>query len=253
VGEPALYPSDLPPWLPEEWRTAANRLLAVSGNMKGRPDILRILNDARMREVCAVFDRRACEVGMDADPQRRHLLLLMVTKGGAMPTETAGQIKARRKRIAKSLRASVKALEGDPATKRIGVAEALHWAVPDVAVIEGRYMARYVKADGGYETAPYLLAEAVGLAAPNLTEVLAAVAARLESGAIVGFIDPLHLTQYTVQPGRGRRAHLERVLAEHFHIMTLPAAVIAPIIEVSLDLSPGSIDVPGLADRLRKI
>jgi hypothetical protein len=263
MSEPVLYASDLPPWLPEEWRTAANRLLATGGHLKHRPDLLRILRDTRMRNVCDVFDKRfSASEGLSekqrvwvAENERLGLLFFMVSKGGPRPTETAGQTKARRKRIARTLRAAIEALASDDVVARIDVGEALHWNSP-LPHGAAELVRRFIKADGETEIAPSPLVQAPGhLSPPSLSKLLGAVAERLESGAYLSGSDPLLLIMpFTVQPGRGVQAHIENTMARHYRRRNeLPVPVIASIIEVSLDLAPGSIDVAELADRMRKI
>jgi len=264
VREPLINAQDLAPHVPSAWRDAANEMLDI--NRDARNEVLRQLNDSRMRKFWNGFDdlvrsahAAGCLGGGDVDrwlqEMRRSILLHLTAKGGARPKQTAGDMKRFRARIAKSIELLIAKLSLDPTMKRINIEDALYWTLARTTAYRepkpNIRQRRYVGEGGKYETAPKVLADSVPpFAQLRIIDVLGAFAERLRSGASLAWLDPID-----VQRGASPRKHLEDDLSRNFAHLTnpLPAALFAPAIEVALNERKGNVvEVKKLNDRLRK-
>jgi hypothetical protein len=266
---PSLNPQDLAAHVPAEWRDAANELL---DNNPNRPDhranIVRILNDLRLRKVWAQFDefvvqrlesgpiKHAGDPATWRESYRRTLLLFLTTQGGGRRTRTTKQMLVDRQAIGRVIDTLIKALRNDPEAKDIEIEDALHWATwRGGPVREGTPLRHYAGDGNSYELAPKLIqSDALPSLTPvRITDVLEAVARRLRSGHVISIFDPITVEPF-VQPGRSLQAHLEHSLNFHlFSLGPLPADIFAPLIEVALGKPKGTIKPAALADRFRKI
>jgi hypothetical protein len=266
---PSLNPQDLAAHVPSAWRDAANELLDQNPNSpEHRANIIRILNDLRLRRVWEQFDDfvndklESGPVKHVGDPQiwrdgyRRTLLLLLTTKGGGRRNRTTKQMLADREVVACCADALIRALRSDSEAKDLDIEDALHWATWKGGPIrEGTPLRRYRGEGNSYVTAPKLLQNGALPSFPpvRLADVVEGAARRLRSGHSISLFDPITVEPF-VQPGRSLQAHLEHSLCFHLYSLTpLPSGIFAPLIEVVLRKPKGSISSKALADRFRKI
>jgi hypothetical protein len=192
------------------------------------------------------------------------MLRILAARGGKRRKLTTAAMKEQRAQIAKAIDMVVELMyrENDH-VRFIDVEDALFWTRPggfDVqSVVEaqekGIPLRQYFdnrNSETG-TTAPKLLTSALGQRV-GLTRLLNAVSYQLKYARPLGWLDDI-AQKPLVQPGRSERTHLEHVLAHQLAYLArpLPAGLIAPAIEVALELPPASVNVKELAERLRKI